>query len=1035
MDRQRCNRGPRPDDERPSSLELDSVDDALNELSDIFQGAETYLNGLTTRAVEWDAKALQLAANITSPVQSVTKPQYSSDSSGSGTGQIRMGSFEINDAQVQSQDQALKAAYSVSRDEVDRLYRESIEAVKENLDKLDNILTGEVGQTSSGRAVSLSVGLLKAGLYTMVLEDEYSLAAESAWSWYSWGYQQDAKFMGNTGPFHISKIRSALQSFDQPLSAFNLRVAAARRYTRYYELLQAWDARTGSVDFPDQDPNAYISALPDPLPSNKSALMQAAEETGVNLWHGSLKSGIYAIIGEASVSAQNVVTNHADVIGPVKSAHAEVTKKMDALFAIRANMSTTLYGMLEDYLSFRASQYADTTSADEIGKTQTYIDQQNDLLAEMEPPSISEVRVIKSSSGDYSAEAMVTVSAAHPKGVSEISYSDQDGTAAGIYDFSDFRSFGEYAAGGWGFLQTGYAHAFARGTGDRTRDMSFAVRVRSPAGNVTTRSVSFALPVSPYSPASGSGGTTETFDSDATPPTATLDVLHETARPGTHASPYDRVFLSSQGGSQQAGSQQVAFASGPSSRFTDARVAGDDDASVPLDPFTTYHWTGESNRVAFEVNAEDPETDVASYEYAIGTSPDSSDVTDGFEPAAGRRALAGENTARSNTIFRSEARGLSLDTETSYYLKVRVTNGADGQTVRSEPTPIRLDDTPPSLPGSRPDSIEYLPLDVRGNTLISDPVAMGDVPYDGYRTRTHDPYAPKATIRWNRASDDESGILTYEYVIDGCSVGETDAFADADSVQSTVDTFVSLGDEDGLSYFVSRCAFVRARNHADTPGPILRIGPIEPVDPSNPMAAHFRLQPTATGIRVYITRAAADRETTVRGYRYRVSKQGSGTVLRDFPTDGVDTGPLCTSSPEDGFRYLASYSGSGEIAYAPGAQSQGLTVFGLGEEMTATTSTTEPATIQPAANDTTQFPADRLQENVRSSVADPTGCVTPYSEPNAPHFVIPIDGLAVGEKLSVAIEAVNRQGLSTQTRSGPPSCSTTPRRCPRRSLT
>ena len=1029
----------------------------------------TYLDDLEAESAEWDAEALALAQDLSSPVGPVTELQIS------GGTVVSAASFSVDKDKANRQATSLDSLSQATRTRLDSLYVTSIGTVASNLAKLDAIMSKEVslfyssggssapatasspGASTSGggqpappatnsdgkdtqsskgatavyrsdyvsggttsqtvkksvlreRMLSIDVPTVTVNEVaedlvgvTDVIETIHDDRARSQWGRRDWARETHDEFV--SGTFRESKIRADVEQMTNRLSGrwTQLRNVGKGRFRIIDNLSKA--AGSGSGGMTVSEFNAKIDTL------TGTDLRNEVNLKGVELYHDIPKRGLPVFAAEMKKRAEANNDSLAVKLGPIQDAHVAFTRQVDELYAVKSNIAVTLYGMIEEYLSFREAVFGVPDS--DAGR-KAFADQRNALLEAMEPPQIQSATVVRFPRRDYAARALVYYSVSHPRSVAEVSYDVVRSSGAKIFDANQLRTAGRSTS-----LAYIPVHAFKTSETEEKQDVSIILRARGPAGNTASWATSTTLTVDPEGPTVPSFET-QPVEDDTPPQFFFYDDDYVVADIAENSGGlFATVALpSGQATQPQQTSQLQVISTTEAPGDGTLTVVGGGSNSLRSSNYTQAAWLADSTTIMFQVAATDPETDVVQYEYALGSTRGGTDLSDGFQPAVGRRNQAGNNSASGNVSFMAELRGLRLGVGTPYYLSVRAENGAALTTTERYSTPYVVDNTRPGAPRPASTPIEYKPLDERGSLLLSDPVVQTAPAYQEYRTRSHAEYRPTATIRWAKAIDRQSGIDAYEYAVASCTDNPDTVFGDDayDEIPGT-ETSLTLDERDGLSYFQAKCAYVRARNHAGIRGDVLRFGPLEPVDPSNPTVARFRLQPTATGIRVYITQAAADRETTVRGYRYRVSKQGTGTVLRDFPTDGVDTGPLCTSSPEDGFRYLASYSGSGEIAYVPGAQSQGLTVFGLGEEMTATTSTTEPATIQPAANDTTQFPVVQLQDDVFSSVADPTGCVTPYSEPNAPYFVIPTDGLPKGEKLSVAIEAVNRQGLSTQTRS------------------
>jgi len=145
-------------------------------------------------------------------------------------------------------------------------------------------------------------------------------------------------------------------------------------------------------------------------------------------------------------------------------------------------------------------------------------------------------------------------------------------------------------------------------------------------------------------------------------------------------------------------------------------------------------WVSKRNRVAIDVSASDPESDIKSFSYAIGSAYGESDIQS-WQPLVG-------NIARTQTSSRisGEVSGLNLQEDQDYYFSVVAENGQGLQTVWYAANPVRLDLLPPKAPSliqfvngqaaiqdaPMPDAVVYPPVE---QTEINNYPKRGDSPY------------------------------------------------------------------------------------------------------------------------------------------------------------------------------------------------------------------------------------------------------------------------------------------------------------------
>jgi hypothetical protein len=186
-------------------------------------------------------------------------------------------------------------------------------------------------------------------------------------------------------------------------------------------------------------------------------------------------------------------------------------------------------------------------------------------------------------------------------------------------------------------------------------------------------------------------------------------------------------------------------------------VAADIDYQTSTDTINA-NWSGFS----------DPESGIAGYEWAIGTTSGGTDIQ-------GFTSVGITGTSATNST-------LSLTNGTTYYVTVRATNGA-GLTNTATSDGVTVDSTPP----------------VAG--MVNDGLAA-DI---DYQTSTD-----TINANWSGFSDPESGIAGYEWAIGTTSGGTDIQDFTSDGIIGTSATNSSLSLTNGTTYYVT----IRATNGA-----------------------------------------------------------------------------------------------------------------------------------------------------------------------------------------------------------------------------
>ena len=181
------------------------------------------------------------------------------------------------------------------------------------------------------------------------------------------------------------------------------------------------------------------------------------------------------------------------------------------------------------------------------------------------------------------------------------------------------------------------------------------------------------------------------------------------------------------------------------------------DTTPPQAPTVTDdgEYTSDSSRLHVKVACADPESGIASYEYAVGTMPSGTDIVNWHSDGAGPDI----------TIT-----GLSLTTGVTYYVSARAINGAGITGASAVSDGIKVDNTPPV-----------------GITITDD----GD--FTSSATTLH--------ASWT-ANDPESGIAKYRFCI-GTSPGSNNVASWMDAGTATEYTRTDLTLAHGVTYYIS----------------------------------------------------------------------------------------------------------------------------------------------------------------------------------------------------------------------------------------
>ena len=930
---------PRPDNGVDIAQRRQTLQQELQDLQQKATAVEQHLSDLQAQAVEWNAQATDMLANMTlgSPISQFQDAQYTG--SGDDRQLTASPSFTVDTDQHNAQASDLNQLRQ-NIEALDAQYQQSITAASQNLNQLGDLMSGSIvfEETSWSRYTTTinSVAEDYAGL-TSDIRSLFATRADSLWSRHSWALTKYAKF--TSGPYRAFRIRSLMDdmisdynSGNTPGDRFRAPVVACNRSFWIYQLQRLGDENF-TLGQQNQETDDYCDMVDEYYDTGNYAQLDTEfKNVGETLWHDVPRQGLLAwrsrlrTVGEDNPAAMQTV------LQPIQSGHRALTESIDDLFLVKAEMATTLRGMIETYVGWRRGTFGLGESGTDAD-IQEQLDKKQALTEALRPPRIQQFLVARQNNG-WRGKATICGWMSHPDHIAQVSYAVRRGSSTNVYSAQDFYSMGRERC-----LDL---HAFAEDANQQTQSWSATLRARGPAGNTITRGTSFDIAVSGSGTSSAPSGPVADALVDDTSPPSTPTVSFPTMERHTT---YEQGTVSA--GTSSGGLQ-----------FSSANII------VPIERL----WTNDASTLTFVVLSTDAESDIAGFEYKLGTTPGGDEVR-GWTYAPGLPVTTDYGSAFSNAAREITVRGITLQPDQPYYLSVRSENG-EGlfSSVREVDDGIVYDPTPPGQPGTASNTLDPgAPPSYDTNFGYTYPVVQQAPDYEGPMPTNTNPATPAVTARWSGSTDPESGIDAYRYAVSS-SADTTDAFADALSTGSTTSTSVALDDEDGIGFVEDRYVHVRAINHAGAASPIHTIGPFRPVDPTAPRHPHPHAMVMQDGIRMYLPRPAADRESGIEGYQYAVARQTSRghSVSREFPKDNtVDFQPPCSS-------------GSGVYqVYVP------VSVYVPGSSGGSGSGSSGPA---------------------------PTGCSPAYSGSSAPYVFIPNQNLPTGTSLYVYLRGINQQG-------------------------
>ena len=574
-----------------------------------------------------------------------------------------------------------------------------------------------------------------------------------------------------------------------------------------------------------------------------NAIEQLADTLGRQLWFHVARAGMTAADAAVDTALPALATTAATRLGAIRDAHGQLSQSLGALYAAQATATGALYDLYDRYLFWRTgatgtpkvstSVAAAAPTAQDLADTTVLRRRKAALFADLSVPRVTGIQVAAVSADPYTAQLQFTWSAWHPSGVYEYQYRDVSGA-----------------------------------------NQALAGALLS---NGSTGSLAAAR-----------------FTADPTKATAVTHTLQVGARGGAGFTGYGRATYTV---SFQARAASIKVQGEDVPTVTGGGLAA--DSTPPARPVITFPgrtirtggtgqssvWTGDASQLDVAWSADDPESGIAGYEYALWSTPQGTEVRP-FTAAGGRTGI---------TLDR-----LGLTAGKPLYVAVRARNPQGLVSPVGVSAAIRYDATPPAFatgaaiqtaPGLAVRAAGVAPATLGGAATIptvapcASPVPAGASAPTAAVTGA---VPPVAAFTLPAASDAESGVQRYWYRL----AAAPDTVFDA-ATWTRVSAMPSLSFEGApLAYGTTYYLTLASVNYAGLASRPITYGPLRVGDPTPPTDPAFCAALAGSNDRfaVQFTAWSADPESGVQGYRYRV-RSAAGTVARAFPTSGVDWVP------------------------------------------------------------------------------------------------------------------------------------------------
>ena len=844
-----------------------TMNDNIDALSSITGDIVTRLEKAKQLSIGLQKKSEQLAIQVETPVRKMNLKWNGNTPP----------DFDIDQTKAESNSTNLKALKR-NIDALDQQYRAAIDTVQSNINRIDEALAAKIvirpirdygqinslnnsqvfGSTSTGSNNSSGNNSGQVNTSALSLNDlaqKYSATEESIGNFYSYwidGQWREYYWAGHTlrqlandSTAILNAISSITPSVsevggDKVLKNKMIDVAIDRVF--YMGLM---DPQTSTAQA-----NQNKDKLDDKMSSeNNSALVADFKETGRNLWFDMFYKGLTSLKPAIKSNLDSLTASYTKKYADLTTAHANFTKLEDEVYSTKANMMSTLHGMLDLYARWRRSVMGDSAAV--------AVEQEKLALEQlMAPPQITNISV-HSMHQFYANTLKVSWTSTHSNGaILENSVELLKGSATSVYA-SNLTSVGDENQ------QTFYL--VKRNLNEKTRNLRVIVRARGPAGNTISRVANVTVSLDANGLYQNENpiitSNNNAMVRDNTPPTKPYVSLAYHTKTSAHFN-------------------------GSASRNQNGQLVFQNSGMQSI----TNYYTNDNSEIDFRVSAVDYQSDIAGFEYAVGSQMGGHDIID-WTSAYGKRTMSGQNTSGlTNSGQEITIQGIHMQTGKPYFISVKAING---DSLISRPTNVAdgivFDPTPPSKPGFKPvftaKSVSVTPVMYGAGAYtipVESPVEHSPMMEAPNTTHMH-ARQPEYTVLWNPSSDPESGIYRYEYVVSNSS-DSSGVFKDDTKVVYTSSNRVRLSGSE-LSYKKPTYVYVRAENNAGTFSGTLKIGPFVASDPTSPTGPKVTVKIMPHDMHLYLLQPSVDPETNIKERQYAIGRNNpQGVGVRSWPS-------------------------------------------------------------------------------------------------------------------------------------------------------
>lgn len=851
----------------------DQVEAKLETIDNISEDVISRLDETVVKAIEIEEGIQELQDEAMT--QMATNPATLLNDPGTTMSEGNLPEFQVDESMAEDQALSLEEV-TEAIEEMENQVHAVVDTIEHNLSEMDNLIgLGDIGDFDGGEEPTFAS---ISEYYAEALEEVdryFALQANRYWHRVNMSELVVVLYEGRESQFD-SAIETLLNNL---VSAYNNRQAdsqtfeteremMAERIRLIEDLAEGASDISAPYDFSGFEAEMVYDSLGNDQVNYEN--FSGLEENIKNLWYDIHILGNEEYVDQkGQFIAGEFYQEHQDFRSSVTDLMEVNTELIDDFYNLKSNMLTSLYHIIDNYVQIREDAEQELGEELDDDMFTEYQSRRDEVLTSLEAPQISSITVDPDRENDYFfGYTDINWNASHPDGVADISLDiqqlDEEGDDIGDSNYLSIGNPSQYTHYAYPNDPVIQYQLLDFNEGATTQHINVGVRARSTGGVSSRLRAEFDMAVGPQGESTSPGE--NIIPTDTEPPANVMVDLDHYYNIGS-----ETVFT----GEFNPVTMQMDF------QETEREA----------------YWTSDPETIQIRVLVEEPETSIQEYRYMLGHLRGSESLLENTE-LIGDVEVFPDIPGNWDELLEAESRIINMEPGQEYYLTVEAINMNNQISRDMVARPIMYDDTPPDPPEPADQLImhdfvsPFTQYDIETTEFLDSPPQY-NLSAIQQSLRMYSNETPELQVSWEEATDEQSGISHYEYVVSADEDYHDSEFQNMGV--TTTETYAEIISGEGEHQHISfdfdeeQYVHVRAINNAGLESDVLTIGPRFPYDPNPPNTPEISGYHGHDHIRIYLTERSYDAESGMKGYQYSIGTSPGSTDIRSWPdADEID---------------------------------------------------------------------------------------------------------------------------------------------------